>query len=333
MSSPTPTPSSSGPALPPKPKRRAPVAAIAVAVVLVLALVAGGVWLLLGRSGDGGEATAASGQATSQGFKPNVKIGVADNALPYWKTYTELAKSKLGVTVELVNFSDYSLPNPALKQGEIDLNQFQHIQYLANYNVTAGDDLQPIGATAIYPLPLYSTSVKDVASLPADAVVVIPNDAINQARALLLLQQAGLVQLKDGGTAFSDLEDVTSAKVKITPVAADQTARALQSGSAVAAVVNVNYAVKAGLTDSQVIAKDDPASPSAAPYVNVFAARAADKDDKTYLALAQLWHDPAVQKAFAPDYPSAVIVDKAAAELQADLAKVEQDAKAAKAAG
>ncbi|MBC3760653.1 MetQ/NlpA family ABC transporter substrate-binding protein [Quadrisphaera oryzae] len=324
---------SGGPVLPPKPKRSVPVVAVVVAVVLLLVVVGGGAWLLGSRSGGGGGAAAASGTASSQGYKPEVKIGVSDSSLPYWKTYTELAKSQLGVTVDLVNFSDYSLPNPALVQGETDLNQFQHIQYLANYDVTSGDDLEPIGATAVYPLPLYSTSVKDAASLPADAVVAIPNDAINEARALLLLQQAGLVQLEGGGSAFSTTDDITSSKVKVTPVSADQTAGALQSGSAAAAVVNNNYAVKAGLTQAQIIVADDPASAAAAPYVNVFVTRAADKDDKTYLALAKLWHDPAVQAVFAKDYPSAVVVDKSAADLQADLAKVEQDAKAAKAAG
>jgi D-methionine transport system substrate-binding protein len=321
-----------GPVLPPKPKRSVPVAAVAVAVVLLLVVVGGGAWLLGSRSG-GGDDAAAGGAASSSGYRSEVKIGVSDSSLPYWKTYTELAKSELGVTVDLVNFSDYSLPNPALTQGETDLNQFQHIQYLANYDVTSGDDLEPIGATAVYPLPLYSTTVEDPASLPADAVVAIPNDAINEARALLLLQQAGLVQLKDGGSAFSTTDDVTSAKVQVTPVSADQTAGALQSGSAAAAVVNNNYAVKAGLTDEQIIVADDPASAAAAPYVNVFVARADDKDDATYLALAKLWHDPAVQAVFAKDYPSAVVVDKPAADLQADLAKVEQDAKAAKAAG
>ncbi|TXR56097.1 MetQ/NlpA family ABC transporter substrate-binding protein [Quadrisphaera setariae] len=323
---------SASPVLPPKPKRKTPVAAIAVAAVVLLAVVGVGAWVLGSRSG-GGDDTAASSTASSQGYRSEVKIGVADSSLPYWKTYTELAKSQLGVTVDLVNFSDYSLPNPALSQGEVDLNQFQHIQYLANYDATANDTIQPIGSTAVYPLPLYSTTVKDVASLPADAVVAIPNDAINEARALLLLQQAGLVQLKGGGTAFSKTADITSSKVKVTPVAADQTAGALQSGSAVAAVVNNNFATKAGLTEQQIIVADDPAAAAAAPYVNIFAARKADVGDKTYLALAKLWHDPAVQAVFTKDYPSAVVVDRPAADLQADLAKVEQDAKAAKAAG
>ncbi|WP_218974551.1 MetQ/NlpA family ABC transporter substrate-binding protein [Streptomyces sp. NP160] len=315
--------------MPEKPKRKAPVAAIAVAVVVLLVLVGGGVWLA-NRGGDDAPAAAAGGGASPSGeYRSSVKIGVSDSALPYWETYTELAKSELGVDVELVNFADYSLPNPALSQSQVDLNQFQHIQYLANYNVTAGDDIQPIGATAVYPLPLYSTTVTDVAALPQGAVIAIPDDAINEARALLLLQSAGLVQLDGGGTAFSSVDDITSAKVEVTPISADQTARALQSGSAVGAVVNNNYATAARLTADQVIVADDPAAPAAAPYVNVFAARAADVQDPTYLALAKLWHDPRVQEVFAADYKSAVVVDKSAEELQADLAKVEQDATAA----
>ncbi|MGQ7297760.1 MetQ/NlpA family ABC transporter substrate-binding protein [Quadrisphaera sp. KR29] len=325
----SPAPSSSGPALPDKPKRKAPVAAIAAAAVVLLLLVGGGVWLA-NRGGDDAPAAAAGGGASSTGeYRSSVKIGVSDSALPYWETYTELAESELGVDVELVNFSDYSLPNPALSQSQVDLNQFQHIQYLANYNVTSGDDIEPVGATAVYPLPLYSTTVSDVAALPQGAVVAVPDDAINEARALLLLQSAGLVQLDGGGTAFSSVDDITSAKVEVTPISADQTARALQSGSAAAAVVNNNYATAAGLTADQVIVADDPAAPAAAPYVNIFAARAADVQDPTYLALAELWHDPRVQEVFAQDYSSAVVVDKSAEELQADLAKVEQDATAA----
>ncbi len=324
--------STSGPVLPDKPKR-SPVAAVVAAAVVLVLLVGGGVWFSTSRGGGGTPAASGASPAASGEYRSSVKIGVSDSALPYWETYTELAQSRLGVEVELVNFSDYSLPNPALSQGEVDLNQFQHIQYLANYNTTADDDIQPIGATAVYPLPLYSTAVDSAEALPQGAVVAIPNDAINEARALLLLQSAGLVQLEGGGTAFSSVDDITSSTVQVTPVSADQTAGALQSGSAAAAVVNNNYATAAGLPEEDVIVADDPASPAAAPYVNIFASRAADVADPTYLALAELWHDPAVQAVFTQDYASAVVVDRPAGELQADLAKVEQDAAAAQAAG
>lgn len=321
--------SSAQPVLPEKPKSKVPVVPLVIGAVLI-ALLAVGAWLL-GR-GDDEAATATAPASDAEGatdYRDEVTIGVADSSLDYWRTYTDLARSELGVEVELVNFSDYSLPNPALSEEETDLNQFQHIQYLANYNTTADDDLQPIGATAIYPLPLYSSTVDDPADLPEGAVVAIPNDEINQARALLVLQSAGLVELADGGSAYADTDDITSSRVEVTPIDASQTAGAVQSGSAAAAVVNVNFATSAGLPADDIIAQDDPADPGAAPYVNIFASRSADVDDPTYLALAELWHDPRVQELFAADYPNAVVVEKPADELQADLAAVEQDAAAA----
>ncbi|GAA4986288.1 MetQ/NlpA family ABC transporter substrate-binding protein [Kineococcus glutinatus] len=314
----------SSPVLPDKPKRRGPLlAAVAAAVVAVGVVVA-----LLVRGGEDTTTTTAAGGAAQ-----SVRIGVADKAIPYWETYVSLARERLGVDVELVNFSDYSLPNPALAQGEIDLNQFQHIQYLADYNVTADDDIQPIGATAVYPLPLYSTTVDDAAQFPQGAKIAIPDDAINEARGLLVLQAAGLLTLSGGGTAFSTVDDIESAKVEVIPVDASQTANALQSGSAAGAVVNNNYATAANLSTDDIVYSDDPASDSAAPYVNIFAARKDDAANETYLQLAELFHDPAVQAEFTEGYPEAVVRDTDAATLQADLAEVEEDAKAAKAAG
>ncbi len=313
----------SAPALPEKPKGRRPIGWIVAAAVVVVAIV---VAVIVGAVRSGGDAGAG---AAGTGAAKTVKIGVADKALPYWKTYTKLAKDKLNVTVQLVNFSDYSLPNPALKDGQVDINQFQHIQYLADYNVTSDDDIQPIGSTAVYPLPLYATKYDSASALPSDAKVAIPNDAINQARALLVLQDAKLLTLKDGGSAFSTTADIETHKVDVQTLDASQTANALQQGSVAAAVVNNNFATAAGLPVKDVISKDDPASASAAPYVNVFAVRKADEDDPTYLALAKLFQDSAVQQAFKQDYPQAVARNVSAADLQSELATVEQDAKAA----
>lgn len=314
---------SAAPVLPQKPKGKRPVGWIIAAAVVVVAIVVAVVVAAVRSGGSGGSAAGSGTQET-------VTIGVADKSLGYWSTYTKLAKDELGVTVKLTNFSDYSLPNPALKDGQLDINQFQHIQYLADYNVTSDDDLQPIGSTAVYPLPLYATDYKEPSELPANAKVAIPNDSINQARALLILQAAGLLELKDGGSAFSTTTDVESSKVDVQPLDASQTANALQQGSVAAAVVNNNFATAAKLPTSDIIYQDDPASASAAPYVNVFAVRNADKDNETYLKLAELFQDSAVQKAFQKDLPEAVSRDESAKTLQDELAKVEQDAKAAK---
>ncbi|WP_432841923.1 MetQ/NlpA family ABC transporter substrate-binding protein [Dactylosporangium sp. CA-092794] len=181
MSQPTPAEpnQSDQPQLPARPRRRWPwIAAGAVVVVAAAAIVVAVV--------TGGGSTDAK----------TVRIGVTDAAQPYWKTYADLARQRLDVTVTFVNFNDYSQPNPALKEQQLELNEFQHIQYLANYNATAHDDLQPIGATAVYPLPLYSLNYTSVGALPDGAKVAIPNDAINEARGLLVLQAAGLLTLK-----------------------------------------------------------------------------------------------------------------------------------------
>jgi D-methionine transport system substrate-binding protein len=259
-----------------------------------------------------------------------VRIGVTDASQPYWKTYADLAKQRLDVTVTFVNFNDYSQPNPALKEKQLELNQFQHIQYLANYNVTAKDDLQPIGATAVYPLPLYSLNYTSVGAIPADAKVAIPNDAINQARGLLVLQSAGLLTLKNGGGAFSSTSDIATKKVDVVTLDASQTAGALKSGSVAAAIVNNNYATSAGLARTAAVFQDDPASTSAAPYVNVFAVRAVDKDNATYRKLAELYHDPAIEEGVQKSNGGTAIFRQVApAELQTLLQTVQGQATAA----
>src|SRR3954451_13400282 len=121
---------SSQPVLPTRKRSRWPWIAAAAAVVVVAGVIVG----VVANRDDSDDATATTGGGTKA---ETVRIGVADASAPYWKTYSDLAEQRLNVTVELVNFSDYSQPNPALKQKQLELNQFQHIQYLANYNVTA----------------------------------------------------------------------------------------------------------------------------------------------------------------------------------------------------
>jgi D-methionine transport system substrate-binding protein len=310
------------PSLPDRPKRRTgPVIAIIAAIVVVIVVV---VIVVVVRRGDS-DATAGSGQKAQ-----TVSIGVADADQPYWKTFSALAKKDYNVTIKLVNFTDYSQPNPALTQGQTDLNEFQHIQYLANYNVTANADLQPIGATAVYPLPLYSTTFAKASAITAGSKVAIPNDAVNEARGLLVLQSAGLLKLKDGGTAFSTTSDIVSHTVDVTPLDAAQTAPAPKSGSVQAAIVNQNYATTAGLSKADAIFTDDPSSASAAPYVNVFVAQKKDIHNALYLKLVKLYHDPSVEKDVqTANAGTAVFRDTSAAALQKELATVESDAKAA----
>lgn len=237
----------------------------------------------------------SSGTEAAQGTADDpIVIGVVTAAEPYWEIFTELAEEE-GIHVEFKNFTDYQLPNQGLADGDLDLNQFQHLQFLAGFNVNAGEDLTPIGATAVYPLGLYSKKHASVEEIPDGGEVAIPNDATNQARALLVLQDAGLVTLLDGGNSFSTPADVIAeeSKVKVTPIDAAQTPLALEDVDA--SIINNDWVGKADLSAEDAIFSDDPNSDAAAPYINVFVSRAADADNETFAKLIEIYHDSAVE--------------------------------------
>lgn len=281
--------------------------------------------LLLGACASGGAETGDSGDA---GSSETVRIGVVGAGDPYWETFTEAAADE-GIDVEIVNFDSYDQPNPALSAGELDLNQFQHIIYLATYNVAADDDVQPIGATAIYPLGLYSTKYADVADIPEGETIAVPNDESNQARALLVLQSAGLIELKDGGSIFSTVADIEDgSQVKVEAVAADFTASSLPDFAG--AVVNNDFVAKSGLTADQLLAQDDPADEAAFPYINIFAAKAEDAENPTYLKLVKIYQETkAVQDGvLEASGGTAVLVQTPVTDLVASLKKTEDEIRA-----
>ena len=270
---------------------------------------------------------AAGGDASGE----VVKIGVVGKGDAQWAAFEEAAADE-GITVELVDFADYAQPNPATTEGELDLNQFQHIVYLADYNVSAGEDLAPIGSTAIYPLGLYSQKYESVEDIPEGETVAVPNDASNQARGLLVLQSAGLIELKSGGTIFSDLADIDEAKSKVKVTALEASLTPTSLPDLAAAIINNDFVEDAGLSFEDAIAQDDPSDPNALPYVNIFATRADDTDNETYLKLVEIFQtDEDVQAGLLESSGNtAVSLQTPVADLEASLAKVESDTEAAK---
>ncbi|GAB3084690.1 MetQ/NlpA family ABC transporter substrate-binding protein [Nocardioides zeae] len=255
------------------PKSRTPLYT-AIAVVLVLLLAVAAYFFFIRDDADA----------------DTIRIGVVDDSDPYWDTFVDAAADE-GLDIEIVNYDEYTLPNPALDEGAIDINQFQHIVFLAEYVASSGSDIVPIGSTAIYPLGLYSTRYDSVEDIPDGAEIVVPDDPSNRARALLILQSAGLIELQDGGSIFSDLSDVDedASRVTVTEAAADLTASSL--GDIAAAVINNDFLEPSGLTPEDAIAEDDPADPNAIPYVNIFAVRAEDKDNADYQKLVEIYQD------------------------------------------
>lgn len=255
-----------------------------------------------------------------------ITVGVVGASEDHWRIFEEKAE-EAGFDVEVVDFTEYTLPNPALTEGELDLNQFQHILYLAQYNVEAGEDLVPVGATAVYPLGLYSREYTSVEDIPEGAEIAVPNDPTNLARALLVLQDAGLVTLRDGGSAFSTEADVVEeeSRVTVTPVDAQQTALALDSVAA--SIINNDFLADAGIDPESVLYADDAGSEAAKPYINIWAARAEDADDERLLALVEIYEDEEVQAALQEaSGGTAVLANQTPEELAEILADVEADA-------
>ena len=251
-----------------------------------------------------------------------VRLGVIGAADPYWAVYEEAVESELDVDLEIVNFDEYPLPNPALAAGDIDINQFQHIIYLATHNAESGDDLVALGSTVIYPLSLHSVKYDSVDEIGEGEAIAVPNDPSNRARALLLLQQAGLIELEGGGNSNSTPEDILpSSKVTVTELEAAFTASSLNDVAG--AVINNDWVQKSGLSFDDALASDDPNHPSSFPYVNIFTVRAEDRDNETYKKLVEIYHNtPAVIEGVQDvSGGSAVVTNLDAAELEEALRK------------
>ncbi|WP_024355995.1 MetQ/NlpA family ABC transporter substrate-binding protein [Leucobacter chironomi] len=267
---------------------------------------------------------ATDGSDGAEGASETVRIGVVGASDPYWETFSAAAAEE-GIEVELVDFTDYNQPNPALSEGELDLNQFQHIVYLADYNVANDDDLVAIGSTAIYPLGVFSTKHDKLADIPEGGTVAIPSDPTNRARALNVLQAAELIELSDGGSLFSTPDDIdaSASKVQVTEMDASFTATSLADVDA--AVVNNDFVTDAGLKFDEALYQDDPEDEGAKYFINIFAARAEDKDNETYKKLVEIYqtNQDVQDGVFENSGDSAILVQTPVSELQEILADSE----------
>ncbi|MFD3508294.1 MetQ/NlpA family ABC transporter substrate-binding protein [Nocardia sp. NPDC058666] len=251
-----------------------------------------------------------------------VRIGTTDKDKAF-EVFEQKAKEQ-GITLKVTNFSDYKQPNVALSQKQIDLNLFQHLQFLGQYNVASSDTLTPIGSTYIVPLGLYSKKHKALADIPAGGEIAIPNDPTNQARALFVLQAAGLLKLTGTSVQPTPADiDKAASKVKVTPVDAAQTALSLPSVDG--SVINNTFLERSGVDPKSALYKDDPKNPAAEPYINVIVSRAEDKTNPTYLKLTEIWKDQAVATAHAEvTKDTAVAVNRPGPELEKILDRVQQ---------
>ncbi|MCH8566373.1 MetQ/NlpA family ABC transporter substrate-binding protein [Nesterenkonia sp. LB17] len=270
------------PAAPAVRLRHRGLSALAASAVLALALSSCSAF---DRGGDEAEAAPADQQEFTIGV-----VGANESH----REVERIAEEELGYEIELVEFTEYTQPNPALTSGDIDANWFQHTAYLADYNVSSGEDLQPIGSTAAVPLTLYSNEYTDVSEFSEGDTIAIPNDAVNQGRAINTLVAAGLLELSEETRQPEPRHiDEAASTVAVQPVAAQQTVNALESVEG--SVINNNFAQDAELDpDADGIFADDPTDAAAFPYINAFVTRAEDSDNEALREIAAVYHDERV---------------------------------------
>ncbi|WP_274458653.1 MetQ/NlpA family ABC transporter substrate-binding protein [Fructobacillus sp. CRL 2054] len=217
-----------------------------------------------------------------------------------WSQVAKTAKSKYGITLKFKRFTDYSQPNKALQNGDVDLNAFQHYAFLNAYNSKNDSNIKAIGKTAISPIHLYSQSYKSVQDFQDGDTIVVPNDASNESRALYVLKNAGLIKLSSGSN-LKTTKDITAnpKNLKIKEISADQTARTL--GDAKGVVVNGNFATAAGLSSKDAIFTE-PLNKDSKSWVNIIAARGKDQNKKIYKDVVKSYQTPEVKKIIKQQY-------------------------------
>jgi len=249
-------------------------------------------------------AAAAFALAVQPALAETVKIGVTPG--PHAEILEQvkpIAHAK-GLDIEIVEFSDYVVPNAALDTGELDANSFQHEPYLVNEIEKRGYKLSKVASTVTFPIGIYSKKIKAIGELRDGATVGIPNDPTNGGRVLLLLQSAGLITLADGVGLKPSVADITGnpKQLEIVELDAAQLPRSLDDTDISA--INTNYAVEAGLDPAKDAILREAAD---SPYVNIIAVQTARKDEPWVKTLVESYHTDAVKQFLQTRFKGAVI--------------------------
>jgi D-methionine transport system substrate-binding protein len=242
----------------------------------------------------------SAGAASAQAIKIGVTPGPHAQILEKVK---EVAKAD-GLDIQILEFSDYVVPNQALNDGELDANSFQHKPYLDNQVADRKYDIVDVAWTVNFPMGIYSKKVKSFDELPEGATIAIPNDPTNGGRALLILADNGYIKLNPEKGLKVGPADVTENPKKFSFIELDaaQLPRSLEDTDASA--VNTNYAIEAGFNPAvDPILKEG----AKAPYVNLIAVRTADKNAPWVAKLVKAYHTPEVKAFVEETFKGAVI--------------------------
>lgn len=255
----------------------------------------------------------AAAEATEAPAAEPVEITVGATAVPHAEILEQVkdALAAEGYTLNIVIYDDYVLPNQALAEGTLDANYFQHRPYLNSYNEQNGTDLVSAAVIHYEPFGIYSNGVASLADLAEGATILIPADDSNGTRALLLLQQEGLIELPEGSSldsSLTTLDVVDGHGYVITPVQADLIPSQLKnSDEGTIAIINGNYALAAGYTSDDALAYESTDSEATETYANVVAVRNGDENSAKIQALVKALQTDAVKQFINDTYKGSVV--------------------------
>ena len=234
----------------------------------------------------------------------DIKVGVTPGEHAQIMEKVKEIAAKKDLNIEILEFSDYVVPNQALNDGDLNANSFQHQPYLDNQIADRGFDIVSVGLTITTPMGVYSKKVKDLGELKDGATVAIPNDPTNGGRALLVLASKGLIKVNpDVGLKVGPADITENPKnIQFAELDAAQLPRSLDDVDA--AVINTNYALEAGLHP-----KTDAIAIEAAesPYANVIAVPSQDKAADWVKVLVESYHDDSVKAFINEEFKGALI--------------------------
>ena len=255
-------------------------------------------------------ATGSDTQSQAQAdIQANIVLKVGANITPH-SEILEFAKPLLaeqGITLEIVKLEDSITPNTGVIEGSLDANYFQHVPYLEQFNKENNSSLVSVGAVHYEPFGIYAGKTKDLKELPDGAIVAVPNNVTNEARALLLLAQEGIIKLKDDAGINATVEDIVEnpKNIKFKELAPEQLVAALPDVDV--AVINGNYAIEGGLHVSQALAVEANDGLAAQTYGNIIATSAEKANDPAIKKLVEVLQGPEVSKYIKDTYDGAVV--------------------------
>ena len=253
---------------------------------------------------------AESDAAETQAVESKGTITVAATSVPHAEILAAAAPllAEQGWTLEVTEFTDYIMPNEVVESGEIDANYFQHITYLESFNEERGTHLVSAGSIHYEPLGIYPGKQSDLAAITDGAEIAVPNDTTNEARALLLLQEQGLITLNADAGINANVNDITDNphNISFVELAAEQIPRSLQDFDF--AVINGNYALQAGLNAStDALAVETSDSEAVQKYVNVVAVKEGNENSEGIQALVSVLKSDEIRQYIEDTYQGSVV--------------------------